>query len=442
MDDTLYKSFHSLLTTFLAFRSISTDPIYHTELTQTASWLNDLFTSEGFKSKLITGYDNPIVLASLEVDPTLQTMLIYGHYDVQPAAKEEGWKKEPFELETTDERLIGRGVVDNKGQILIHIATIFHLIKNDSLRYNVTFFIEGNEETGSATLAQCVKDYAAELKADYVLISDGEILEALPMIEVGLRGGVNATIELRTLSNDLHSGIYGGAAPNAAHEAARLIAGLVDTDGHVLIDGFYEGVQEPSEDELKNNAAIPFSEENHTKITGSKYPFNGTKYDIYTQTGLVPSLEITGVQSGYVGVGFRNSIAATSTVKINIRLVEGQSPEKIEEVLKAHLKRDIPEYVDWKIDFDIAFPAVKIDTSDHIFKTVRGILADVWGCESVNKYSGGSIPIVIDFQEVLGVPIIMLPLGNEDCNMHGLDENFRVEYVKKGLQVSKRVFGK
>ncbi len=442
MDDQLYENYHSLLSQFIAFKSISTDPAYQKELTQTASWLNDLLTSEGFESQLVTGYDNPIVLASLKIDKTLPTILIYGHYDVQPAAKEEGWKKDPFELETTDERLVARGVVDNKGQIMIHLATIFHLMKNDTLRYNVIFFIEGNEETGSSRLGQFVKDYAAELKADYVLISDGEILEDLPMIEVGLRGAVNASVHLRTLSNDLHSGIYGGAAPNAAHEAARLISGLVDTNGHVLIEGFYDGVVEPSMDELKNNKAIPFSDENHAKITGSKYPFNGTKYDIYTQTGLVPSLEITGVQSGYVGVGFRNSIAATSNVKMNIRLVEGQDPAKVERLLKEHLERVMPKYVAWDLEFDITFPAVKIDTSDHIFDTVRGVLTEVWGCSPVNKYSGGSIPIVIDFQEVLGVPIIMLPLGNEDCNMHGLDENFRVDYVRKGLAVSTKVFGR
>ncbi len=440
MINQIYTRYHSLLSQLLSFKSVSTDPMYQKELTQAASWLSDLFTSEGFESRLVTGYDNPIILAHLEIDPELPTILIYGHYDVQPAAIEEGWRSEPFKLDTTHDRLVGRGVVDNKGQIMIHIATIIHLIENDSLRYNVTFFIEGNEETGSSRLSQFVKDYADELKADYVLISDGEILEDLPMIEVGLRGAINAAIELRTLSNDLHSGIYGGAAPNAAHEAARLITGLVDTEGKILIDGFYDGVQEPTKDELKNNRAIPFSLENHTKITGSKYPFNGSKYDIHTQTGLVPSLEVTGIQSGYVGIGFRNSIAATSVVKLNVRLVEGQSPEKIEKCLAQHLKRVFPEYVEWKLEFDITFPAVKIDTSDHIFKTIRDILAYVWGCRPVNKYSGGSIPIVSDFQEVLGVPIIMLPLGNEDCNMHGLNENFRVEYIRKGLEISRRIF--
>lgn len=443
MDDTLFGRYHSLLTDFLTFKSISTDPAYHQELTQAAMWLHDLFTSDGFESKLVTGYDNPIVLASLKIDPKLPTLLIYGHYDVQPADKSEGWQNEPFTLHTTKDRLIGRGVVDNKGQVMIHIATVLELHKNDALRYNVTFFIEGNEETGSPHLSQFVKDYKEELKADYVLISDGEILEDLPVIEVSLRGVVNATLTVRTLTNDLHSGLYGGAAPNAAHEAAHLIDKLVDTqENKVLIAGFYDSVKPPTDAELENNANIPFSNEQHAKITGSKYPFNSSDYDMYTRTGLLPSLEVTGLHAGYTDVGYRNSIPACSIVKINIRLVDGQQPLKIQELLRTYLSEVIPEHATCEIDFDESCAAVKIDTSDEVFSTIRDILTDVWGCSPVHKYVGGSIPIVTTFQEVLGVPIIMLPLGNEDCNMHGVDENFRIAYVRKGLQVSRMVVGK
>lgn len=444
MDEHLYKRYHSLLADFIAFKSISTDPAFAKELTQTAHWLCDLFTSEGFESKIVTGYDNPIVLASLKIDPTLPTILIYGHYDVQPAEKNEGWKDDPFTLQTTQERLIGRGVVDNKGQVMVHIANVLELHKNDALRYNVTFFIEGNEETGSPHLSQFVHDYNDELKADYVLISDGEILENLPVIEVSLRGVVNATITLRALKNDLHSGLYGGAAPNAAHEAAQLIDKLVDTNNgnHVLIPKFYDSVTPPSDDELENNKCIPFSDDIHATITGSKYPFNGSKYDIYTQTGLVPSLEVTGVHGGYTGTGYKNSIPATSMIKLNIRLVDGQDPLTIQRLLKEYISRAIPEYVTYEIDFDKSCAAVKIDISDHIFSTIQDILTHVWGCKPVNKHVGGSIPIVTTFQQVLKVPIIMLPLGNEDCNMHGVDENFRIEYLRKALQVSKKVLGK
>ena len=255
-------------------------------------------------------------------------------------------------------------------------------------------------------------------------------------IEVSLRGVVNAEITLRTLSNDLHSGLYGGAAPNASFEAARLISKLVDQNSKVLIPGFYDSVKDPTEDELQNNKSIPFSDENHAKITGSKYPFNGSKHDIYTQTGLLPSLEVTGVHSGYTEVGYRNSIPATSIIKLNIRLVAGQNPGTVQEQLREYIGSIVPEYVSYELSFDESCAAVKIDISDHIFDTIQKILTDVWGQKPVNKYVGGSIPIVTTFQEVLQVPIIMLPLGNEDCNMHGVDENFQVEYVRKGLQLS------
>jgi len=443
MDAQLYTRYQSLLTDFLTFRSISTDPLYQKELTQTAQWLYDLFTSEGFDSKIVTGYDNPIVVARLTIDQTLPTMLIYGHYDVQPADKSEGWTCDPFQLHSNQDRLIGRGVVDNKGQVMIHIANVLELHKNDALRYNVIFFIEGNEETGSPHLSTFVEDYKEELKADYILISDGEILEDLPVIEVSLRGVVNAAITLRTLKNDLHSGLYGGAAPNAAHEAAHLVSKLVDTENAntVLIPGFYDSMKPPSDAELQNNAAIPFSDDIHTSITGSKYPFNGSKYDIYTQTGLLPSLEVTGIHAGYTEVGYRNSIPSTAIIKLNIRLVAGQEPLKIQDLLERYLFKVMPKHVTYEIDFDESCAAVKIDTSDHIFSTIRDALTDIWGCTPVNKHVGGSIPIVTTFQEILGVPIIMLPLGNEDCNMHGVDENFKLEYIHKGLQVSRKVLG-
>lgn len=435
-----YNTYKKLLSEFITHKSVSTDPQFQAGIQSTAEYLHEIFTSAGFESEIVENYDNPVVLARFEANPKAQTVLVYGHYDVQPAELEDGWDSNPFELTETEDKLIARGTIDNKGQIMIHIATVLDLIKKNELKYNATFMIEGNEETGSPNLEQFVHDYKEKLTSDYILISDGEIVGNHPILEVGFRGVMNATLEFRTAVTELHSGLVGGSVPNAAHEMSRFLAGLHKDLNKVQIPGFYDDVQEPTQEQLDNNRTIPFTSEDYLNITGTKYYFTESDYDIYTQTGLRPSLEVTGLHSGYTGVGYKNGVPPTAVAKFNFRFVADQNPEDIAQKFEKYISEAVPDYVEWKLSLDESAKPVFLNTSDSIFDTVSELLTDVYKQKVLRKYVGGSIPIVGTFQEVLDVPQLLIPLANEDCNMHGVHENFRIELVHKALVFSEKFF--
>ena len=220
-------TYKKLLTEFVSFKSISTDPEFKPEIEKTVEWLRNLFTENGFTVKVLHGKKtNPVVYSHYQTDDNAETVLIYGHHDVQPASIEEGWEQDPFTVLEKKDKWIARGVVDNKGQILIHIATVLDLIKANKLKYNVKFLIEGNEETSNDELSEIMRTEKELIKTDHVLISDGEIVDGKPAIEASLRGGFNLTLALKTADNNLHSGIYGGAVPNAAFELSKLLSKL------------------------------------------------------------------------------------------------------------------------------------------------------------------------------------------------------------------------
>ena len=438
--NTLYQSYVTLLKEFIRFKSVSTDPTFEKDVAKTADFLHSTLSEAGFDSEVITGYDNPLVLARYEVDPKAQTVMVYGHYDVQPAAKEDGWDSDPFELIERDGCLIARGAIDNKGQVMIHIATVIDLIKKKALKYNVIFFVEGNEETGSPHLESFVREFSEKLTSDYIIVSDGEIVGEHPLIEVGFRGVMNATLTMKTSHTELHSGLVGGSVPNAAHEMSSFLAGLHKDLNKVQIPGFYDEVVEPTPEQVKNNKNIPFDEKGYARITGTKHSFTESNYDIYTQTGLRPSVEVTGVHSGYTEIGYKNGVPPMALAKFNFRFVANQDPEDIAQKFEKYIGEVVPDYVDWELEIDESAKPVFIDISDPIFDTTRRLLTDIYNQEVFYKYVGGSIPIIGTFQEILDVPQLLIPLANEDCNMHGVDENFRIDLAKKGLEFSTSFF--
>ncbi|MDQ3099666.1 MAG: M20/M25/M40 family metallo-hydrolase [bacterium] len=429
------QTYLNLVSEFIKFKSISTDNTFATEIQKCALWLKNTFTENGFKVNIINGYGNPIVVAHYQTNPEYKTALIYGHYDVQPADKSEGWNSEPFELFNDGKRLYARGSIDNKGQVAIHIATIIDLIKENQLKYNITFMIEGNEETGSPLLGKFIQDNKVLLKADVVVISDGEITGNNPILELGFRGGFNTTITIKTATNDLHSGIYGGLAPNAAHEAAKLIAKLYDENNHITIPHFYNDVAQ-----IENPEIIPFDQKEYQRITGAKAVLKEPEFDPYTQVGLRPSIQVTGLQSGYIGEGYKNGIHAKAILKINFRLVRNQNSAKIAEEFRDYLKETLPSYVDFNIEVNDIHQGVKIDLNNDYIHKAKAILEKAYGTKPLLKYSGGGLPIVTFFEEALGVPQVLVPLANEDCNMHGANENFNLEDIEKSLEFSKEFF--
>lgn len=437
------NTYISLLKQFVAFKSISTDPKYKDEMVKTAEWLKDLLENNGFEATLWTEFDtNPLLSAEYKVNDNAKTVLVYGHYDVQPAP-EEGWNSDPFELTELDGRLYARGVVDNKGQVLIHIATIIDLIKEKKLKYNVKFLIEGDEETG-AGLDEVIKAKKEELKTDYVLVSDGEITGTNPTLETSFRGGFNVTLEYKTGKTNLHSGLYGSAVPNAVHELSDFIS-KIHKDQKIQIPGFYEGVDEITQKDLGNNNTLletygknPNAE--IAKIAGVKQLKTQKDTDFFSQTGLLPAIQVTGITGGYTEEGYANIVPYKATAKFNVRLVTSQKPDKIVSLMKAFVKENTPEYVEYKLDFFGIHDPVKLNTTLPIFAETEKILHNVYGTKVIYKNVGGAIPFIGDIKNILGVDTLSVSLANEDCNMHGDNENFRLDLVEKALKFSREFF--
>lgn len=437
MNQEVYNIYVDLLKEYIEFRSISTlaDPL---PIRKTLAWLTSTFRQRGFKINVIEGYDNPIILAELEINKEYPTVLIYGHYDVQPASMAE-WGEDPFSLTEKNNRLYGRGVVDNKGQMLVHLATVIQLIQKDALKYNIKFLVEGNEETGSPSIERFIFEYEKELKSDFVLISDGALAGNKPTIEMGLRGVVNTTLVVKTSDREMHSGMYGGPVPNAIHEAAKLIASIHDNENKVTIPGFYTKVKTDVKIQdylLKRNISI----DEYEALTGSSAMLLEEGNNYFSQIGARPTIQITGFSGGYTEKGYRNSIPSEATIKFNIRLVPDQDPEEVLELFKGYVTDFLPRYVDCRFlrpdDNEGFMPGITLSGNDNYTNTAKKILQEVFKEEVVYDYNGGSLPIVVSFVKVLTTPVVMIPLANEDCNMHGVNENFDLQILEKAITFS------
>jgi acetylornithine deacetylase/succinyl-diaminopimelate desuccinylase-like protein len=423
---------------FIAFKSISTDAQYKDEMRSTAQWLKMLFEKYNFNVELAEGYGNPIVIAHYEADPSFETCLVYGHYDVQPADVADGWDSDPFELTERDGRLFARGAIDNKGQVMVHISNILDLIEEDLLKYNIKFMIEGNEETGSPDMERFMHDYTDKLKADFTMISDGEQSGDNPTMSVSFRGGFNSTLIIKSSTTDLHSGLFGSAVPSSSTVMSQALAGLWDNQGRVTIDGFYDDVLEIDNSELEKNSKREFD----LKVSGTKQLLTEPGYDFYTQVGLRPAVIITGIQSGYTGQGYRNGVPAQSMAKINFRLVKNQDPQKIMELAKQHFKNILPDYVDYTYETTDPYDGVKLDINNDYVMKAESIMQDVHNKEVLFEYSGGGLPIVTYFDEIFKVPQVIANLANEDCGMHAPNENFDIDTLEKAMRFSREFFGK
>ncbi len=444
----MFEKYKKLLGEYVAFKSISTDDAFKHEMLKTASWLIETLQNYGFKTKLLKGkFCNPIVFAEYVVDKKFETVLIYGHYDVQPAERNDGWQSDPFKLteigsgNKIKNKLLARGVVDNKGQNLIHIIAIGELIKQGKLKYNVKFMIEGNEETANPDIPTIVAKNKKLLQSDYIMISDGEIQGSSPTIEASLRGGFSMTVTYTTGKTNLHSGLFGGAIPNAAHELTKLVASLYDKNNRVVIPGFYDGLK--AIDTVTKNAHVKLhgNGKHITKLAGVQVLCTEKGCDFYTQTGLRPTIQATGIKTGYIGDGYANIVPAMAEARLNVRVVSPQNPAKVFEAIKKYIKNHAPKHVAVNITHTEFNEPIMVDINNEKVREVRTLLKKVYKKDPIVKYVGGSIPIVADFKSLLGVETLLVSLGNDDCNMHGIDENFTVDLIKKGLDFSTEFFG-
>jgi acetylornithine deacetylase/succinyl-diaminopimelate desuccinylase-like protein len=365
------------------------------------------------------------------------TALFYGHYDVQPTDPLDEWVSPPFEPEERDGNLYARGSADDKGQVWAQVKGLESLLAaNGSLPLNVRVLLEGEEEVGGEGIARFVASKPAELKADFALVSDTELFApGLPTLCVGLRGMIYTELEVRGAKSDLHSGMYGGAAPNPFVSLAQILAKLKDENGHILIPGFYDDIIAPSPEELAAWRSLPFDEEQY-RITevGSRTLVGEAGYSVLERTWARPTLDVHGIPGGFTGAGAKTVIPAKAVAKVSMRLVPGMTTAKAFALYKSYVEQIAPGGVDVEVRMISAGDPCLIPVDNPYVRAATRALKEVWGKETVFIRSGGSIPIVGDFDRHLGMPSVMMGFGLPDDNIHAPNEKFHLKNFELGIE--------
>lgn len=426
---------------FLKYASVSTDPAFAPQVNACADWLVEKLKAIGLAVEKHPTAGHPIVVARNAHRPGRPTVLIYGHYDVQPADPLELWKTPPFEPRIEDGIVYARGSTDNKGQILAHIIGIQEALAEDGdLPVNVILLIEGEEEIGSSHLGAFLSEHRDELRCDIAAVSDtGMVARGWPTFTYGLRG--IAALELRVSgpAMDLHSGIYGGAVANPATALARLLATLHDAHGHVAIEGFYDDVMPVQDWERQAWKSLPVSDEKLLQLTGVPALFGEMGYTSVERLSARPTAEINGFGSGYQGEGTKTIIPSKAMAKLTFRLVPGQKPERIVELAKEHLRRHLPEGVNLEITGGHAGESYFTDPNSAAGKAAQRALRSTFDAEPALIREGGSIPIVQTFKDVLGVETLLLGLALPDARAHSPNENFPLENFRAGSTLNRNL---
>lgn len=423
------------LEALLRIPSVSTDPRYEDACHQAATWLTDHFETLGFEAALVETTGLPLIDALYQQDPTLPTVTIYGHYDVQPPGEEHEWTTPPFEptIQDTDEGTIirARGATDNKGQLMANVNGVAAHIHADTLPVNVRFLIEGEEETGGESLPTYIQDNEDALESDAVLVSDTHLWdEDHPAIVHGLRGIVTLETHVTGPDRDLHSGQFGGAVLNPAEALTRALATLKDDELRVTVEGFYEDVLELDEDQRALMDAVPFDEDAFLEATGAPAYDGEEGYEPLERMWGRPSLEINGIQSGYAGDGFKTILPHQAIAKISCRIVANQDPHDIGEKIRQHIEDNTPKTVRTTARILQTNEAWYVDPRNDVLETAADALEDAFGGETVFIRNGASIPVVPTLQRL--APVALMGYGMRDERLHAPDEFFRIENYHKG----------
>jgi acetylornithine deacetylase/succinyl-diaminopimelate desuccinylase-like protein len=428
----------SELLDYLRIPSVSTDPRRSADVRAAAEFSAAALARTGLEASVLDTAGHPVVVATGPAVPGAPKVLVYGHYDVQPAEPLEAWHADPFEPVVGDGFITARGASDDKGQVYAHVKGVEALLAVDgTLPVNLAFLIEGEEEIGSPSLPAFLEAHADALAADVVVISDGAMVApGVPTITYGLRGLAYATLRVRGAGRDLHSGAYGGGVPNALDALARLLAGLKDERGRILVPGFYDDVRDLTPEERAALARVPFDEQAFRADAGVSATPGEAGYSLLERIWARPTLDVNGLSGGFQGAGAKTVIAAEAMAKVSCRLVPDQEPQAVFDGLRAHLLAHAPEGVAVEVlPEGLGRPAMTpLDApSTH---AARAALLEVWGTEPVFARSGGSIPIVADFQRVLGAEPLLIGFGREDDRAHAPNERFAVDDYLQGVRVS------
>ncbi len=430
------------LYSFLRFPSVSTDDNYSPKLKECAQWLVKKLTSIGLDAELVPTPGHPVVWARNKHQPGRRTVLIYGHYDVQPADPLELWESPPFEPVLKDGYVFARGSTDNKGQILSHILGVQETIEQQGgLPVNLHFVIEGEEEIGSGNLGNFLQQNRSALQCDVVVVSDtGMIAPGTPTLSYGLRGVAALELKVTGPEIDLHSGIFGGAVANPATALAHLLASLHDDKGHITIAGFYDEVAPLQDWEREAWRKIPFDADKEVlKETGASALFGEAGFSTLERIWARPTAEINGLGGGYQGQGTKTVIPREAMAKLTFRLVPNQPADKIIALARKHLEKNLPPGVALEMTGGHNGPWYLTDPHSKFGEAAQRALRKAFSAEVALIREGGSIPIVSDFRSVLGVETLLIGLALANCRAHSPNENFPVANFEAGIRMNQAV---
>jgi len=398
-------------------------------------WKNSMLKAGVDKAAIMPTEGNPVVYGEKIIDKNLPTVLVYAHYDVMPVDPIELWHTSPFDPQIVDGKIIARGADDDKGQSFMHAKAFELMIKTNTLPCNVKFMIEGEEEIGSPNLPAFCEQHKEMLKADIILVSDtGMIAQDIPSITTGLRGLSYMEVEVTGPDRDLHSGIFGGAVANPANILAKMIASLHDENNHITIPGFYDDVIEISMEERAEMAKAPFNLDNYKNSLSIKSEWGEKGYSTTERTGIRPTLDINGIWSGYTGEGAKTVLPSIATAKISMRLVPDQGNEKISELFKKHFESIAPDYVSVKVTALHGGQAYVSPMNMPAYIAAEKAYTETFGKKPVPTRSGGSIPVIAEFERILGVKSILMGFGLESDAIHSPNENYPLFNFYKGIE--------
>ncbi len=434
------------LKNLLRIPSISTLPEHKRDVRRAAQSIADELRDLGFrKSGLIEGKreQNPLVYAEWLDAPGKPTILLYGHYDVQPPDPLEEWDSPPFEPAVRGDDIFARGASDDKGQTYILIKAVEGFLKAEGrLPVNIRFLIEGEEEIGGGHIAEYIEAHGDRLKADAAVICDTEMFApGLPTITTGLRGLVYTELEARGASHDLHSGMYGGTAPNPVESLAQIIAALKGADGKIRIPGFYKRVKRPARKELENWKRLPFKEKQFLKKEVGARELTGERgYSVLERLWARPTFEVHGIRGGFVSEGAKTVIPAMATAKISMRLVPDMRPDEVVRQYKAAVRKLTPKGIQTQVRLLSSAPAAIVNSENHFVRCAAKGMEQVFGKKTVFMRSGGSIPVAGQIEDGLGIPVVMMGFGLPDDRLHAPNEKFHLPNFFGGIEAVAHFF--
>jgi acetylornithine deacetylase/succinyl-diaminopimelate desuccinylase-like protein len=420
----------------LRIPSVSADSKYKADVARCAEAVKENLLKAGCdKAEICPTEGHPIVYGEKMIDPSAPTVLVYGHYDVQPADPLELWTSGPFEPVIKDEKIYARGACDDKGQMFMHVKALEVMNATGTLACNIKFMIEGEEEVGSSNLGKFLEGNKDRLKADIVLVSDTSMISMEhPSIETGLRGLAYMEVEVVGPDRDLHSGVYGGAVHNPINALCNMIASLHDENNHITIPGFYDKVQDLSDAERKALNAAPFDAAEYKKDLGVDEVWGEKGYTTLEHTGVRPTLDVNGIWGGYIGEGAKTVLPSKASAKISMRLVPNQTSDEIAAIFQKHMESIAPKSVKVKVTAHHGGEPVVTPTDSVAYKAASEAIKTAFGKEPIPTRGGGSIPIISLFERILGLKTVLMGFGLDNDNIHSPNEKFDLANYYKGIE--------